>query len=221
MPEQKYKHTAVGGSDIQVILEFPSITINGSPGMLHLTSAISVSYSVYRAKTNVYNIGQPLLAGLALGKKYVAGSIITVSWDIDEISEFVNEYIESKENIEKTDDFGRVTEQFADQELNVKGRSLQSYKQLHTVMRDDLTSFNMMFVMDDEYYGAERVRCIKVYDCQFINNGQVMSINDIVTENTLSFIARDIREQHAFNKGIVSLDTRGPVPITASALLSS
>lgn len=203
---ENYIRSAVGGSDIQVILEFPDIKIKGEPGLIHLASAISISYSVYRSKQNVYNIGQPLLAGLAIGKKYVAGSIITVSFAKDQISEFINKYMEDQEDIPKNS------------QLDIKDRSYEGYRDIHTVMRDDLTSFNMIFMMEDEYYGIGRQ--IKVYDAQFINNGQVMSINDIVTENTLSFIARDIREQHAYGAEIASLSVGSNRAFTtASSLL--
>lgn len=198
-----YQYNAVGGSDIQVVLEFPTILINGQPGILEMASAISVSYSVYRAKSNVYNMGQPILNGLAVGRKYVAGSIITVSWQIDEISNFINQYVNSNT-------------------ANPQVTSDASYKDIRTVMRDDLTPFNIYFLMSDEYTGQAGASKIIVYGAQFINNGQVMSINDIITENTLSFIAQDVQEQQPLTQTNTYLNAGNTMgtAITASSLLN-
>lgn len=189
---------------MQVVLEFPYITIDGAPGVLHMASALTISYSVYRKKAPVYNLGQPILSGFSVGHKYVAGSLVTVAFDIDEISDFINRmvrYRQSKFNTyvddpdttnNKIDRNKPVGSSF---EVNLEGRTRGTYKNVHTIMRDDLTEFNMHVIMEDEIYGPDRARKLIVYGCQFINNGQVMSIDDIVTENTLSFIARDVREQ--------------------------
>lgn len=201
----QYKHTAVNGSDIQVILRFPDLLVNGEPGVLHLASVITVSYSVYREKAPVYNIGQPLLSGFGIGKKYVAGSLITVSFDTDEISDFINRYLESQEN----KDFDRT-------DALLDGGT---YKKIHTMMRDDLSSFDMVFIMEDEMSGVGNAKEIILYDAQFINNGQVMSINDLITENTLSFIARDIREQRPFGTELESY-TKNRIALTASQILN-
>ena len=204
-----YTRTAVGGSDIQVILEFPTLIVDGAPAILNMGSVVTVSYSVYRTKTPVFSLGQPLINGLGLGNKYVAGSLIGIMFDIEEISNFINEYVASNEDSISSDE-------------NLTGTieiTTSTYKEIHTVMKDDLTSFNIHCLMDDEYYGADRARRVIIYDAQFVTSGQVMSIDDIVTEYTTSFIARDIREQHRLTDDITSLSNGAQSYITASDLL--
>lgn len=220
---EKYTRVAVGGSDIQVMLEFPTIFVNGQAAILHMASCISISYSVYRAKSMVYNIGQPVLGGLSIGKKYVAGSIITVSYDIDEISNFVETNLAQANNGQA---FKKNSNGTIDDSASSAGTfgifgddGDQSLKDVHTVMRDDLTPFNIHLLSSEENYGDARANRIVVYGAQFINNGQVMSINDLITENTLQFIGRDIREQHAINSPSQSIISAIPT-VTASSLLS-
>lgn len=234
-----YKYTASGGSEIQVLLEFPDMLGEGRPAVLHMASAISVSYSVYRAKTNVYNLGQPILGGLAIGKKYVAGSLITVAYQIDEISKFINTQLEvagtsysftdpvaGTDNLGSTTVIGRQDRQYGFIEVETS-RGNQSFKDVRNIMRDDLLSCNIHFILSSEYPdamgpdnpGVVGASKIIVYGAQFINNGQVMSINDIITENTLSFIARDVKEQHTFNSEIESFPNQRTL-VTASSLLN-
>lgn len=215
MAAENYQYIAVGGSDIQVALEFPTLSINGQAATFVMASAITVSYSVYRAKSNVYNMGQPLLSGLSVGKKYVAGSMITVSYQVDEISNFINQYVASQQQA-TTNSTGQVsTPQISIQNQSVADGSL---KNIYSYMRDDLPPFNIHFTMTDEYNGMADASTIIVYGAQFINNGQVMSIEDIITENTLSFIARDVREQTPLGQDTRNIVVGTPV-ITASSLL--
>lgn len=212
----KYKYTAVGGSDIQVLLEFPTVLIENNPAILHMASALTVSYSVHRAKTPVYNLGQPILDGFGIGKKYVAGSMITIAYDQDEISDFISNTLKKvNENDAGNQRFTRSALEI--EALNDPTQRL-STKHIHTIMRDDLTPFNIHLIMSEENYGDERLRRIVIYGANFINNGQVMSIEDIVTENTLSFIGKDIREQHDIKEGLQSAKATTSV-VTASSLL--
>jgi hypothetical protein len=79
-----YAHTAVGGSDTHVVLEFPSL--GATNNFLYMGSLVTVSYSVHRDKTPVYNCGSPLVDGFAIGNKYVAGSMITTMFNEDELA---------------------------------------------------------------------------------------------------------------------------------------
>jgi hypothetical protein len=203
---QAYQHTTAGGSDIVVVLEFPTILIGGEPAVLTMASAISVSYSVYRAKSSVYNMGQPLLGGMAIGRKYVAGSIITVAYEVDEISEFINLFVDGT-LAKAAGDNAQTSSNPTTLDTEITNQSIadSTLKNIHTVMRDDLTPFNIHFLISDENTGQAQARQVSVYGCQFINNGQVMSINDIITENTLGFIGRDVREQRPIDATTQSL----------------
>jgi hypothetical protein len=163
----------VGGSSTHIVLEFPN-----ERKFLYMGSVVSLSYSVYRDKTPVFALGQNTIRGFGIGNKYVAGSMVLNMFLDDEIATFINEVIGEREELLLPDGFNKD----------------QSYKETHTYMRDDITSFNIHAIFSSEYHGDATK--ITIYDANFVNNGQVMSVDDIVTESTASFVAKDVREQH-------------------------
>lgn len=191
---------SVGGSSTHVVLEFPGI------GYLYMGSVVTISYSVYREKTPVFNLGNTNVDGFAIGKKYVAGSMVSSMFLKDELADFIERHsdIEALKNSDYSD--------FLKKELSGGG----NLKEVHNYMRDDLTSFNVHLIFTSEY--SSEARRIIIYGANFINNGQVSSINDIVTESTASFVAKDVKEQHDISSEISSKIFKSPI-ITASQLL--
>ena len=178
MAEKTY--VTVGGPNAHVLLEFP-----GAGDFLYLGSILTLSYQVYRNKTPVFNCGDPVVDGFAIGNKYVAGTIITTMFVKDEITDFLR---------------------LINKEGAYSGIENQSLKRMHTYMKDDATSFNIHVIFTSEYTGD--LSRIIIYDATFINNGQVMSINDLITEQTASFVARDVREQHSLNQNFKNINSK-------------
>jgi len=176
--EPVVKQRAIGGVNTHILLEFSRETKHGP--LLYLGSVMSLSYSVYRDKTPVFNCGSHLIDGFSIANKYVAGSLMTIMYEYDEFAEFLS-------GIELEN---RFKDNISFEYQNVKG-----IKEFHTYMRDDLLPFNIHAIFTNEYSGETRE--VVIYDATFINNGQVMSIQDIITENTLQYVARDISEQHS------------------------
>jgi len=177
----------VGGVSTHILLEFSQETGHGA--LLYLGSALSLSYSVYRDKTPVFNCGSHLIDGFSIANKYVAGSLMTVMYKYDEFAEFLKQLKDDermKSEAQKTASKNNITSEY---------QNAVGIKEFHTFMRDDLMPFNIHAIFTSEY-GSE-TREIVIYDATFINNGQVMSIEDLITENTLQYVARDISEQHA------------------------
>ena len=135
-----------------------------------------------------------------------SGSMVNIMFSKDELSEFIDKYNLS-EQLKNTDiaDFAK------------KQKTDQSLKEMHTFMKDDLTSFNIHCIFTSEYSSAARK--ITIYAANFINNGQVMSIDDIITESTISFVAKDLKEQHSLASDITNLRPKTHV-LTGSELVS-
>ncbi|MDB4533401.1 hypothetical protein N9242_00915 [Vicingaceae bacterium] len=145
----------------------------------------------------MFNCGSHLIDGFSIGNKYVAGSLITVMYEEDEFASFLEQI-----------DIDESTTQF---------QNAIGIKEFHSYMKDDLIPFNIHCLFTNEYSG--KTREIVVYDATFLNNGQVMSIDDIITESTLQYVARDISEQHSVGE----VNTNNPYsrPKTASSIVSS
>lgn len=164
----------VGGSATHVLFNFPGY------GALHIGSIETISYSTYRDKTPVYNLGNININGFALGKRYIAGSLIKTLFIYDDLKQFLTRV---------KDDIG------LEQELNsIYQMTNDSFKTYHHLLIDDVMPFDIIILMASEY-GAYHVTEV-IYGCTFINTGQVHSINDMITQSTMSFIANDVRQTH-------------------------
>ena len=177
-------YRSMGGSSIDVILQFPFTTGKNGDSLpyLYLGSAITVSYSVYRSKTPVYRLGDVTPNGFSIGKKTVAGTIVKAVMEEDEI----NDYLKT------------VAEKTVFDTKNIIPLSNVSFaKEFHSVMKDDLLDFNIILVFSSEY--NSKIRTETIYGANIISNGQVMSAQDLFTETTMSFIAKDVKQMGDVN----------------------
>ena len=158
---------------------------------------MSFSFSVYREKTPVFNIGENVIDGFSINKKYVAGTMVNALLGKDEIAEFINQYqkFAKGQGLSKYQDLATYSTYKAKTES-------QQIKKFHTFMKDDLTQFNVDVLFTSEY--TDDVSRITLYGCNFINNGQVMSVHDMISEYTMSFVARDMRELHDLSDQVQS-----------------
>lgn len=180
----------VSGSSTHVVLEFPF-----EGGYFYLGSLVSISYSAYRDKSPVFLCGSPTVSGFAIGNRYVAGSMILNMFLEDEMSMFIESKLQ--------DAYGRK-----------KVKTMNDI--LHSYGKDDLLSFNISIIFTSEYHTD--ASAIRIYGASFVNNGQVMSIEDLVTEHTVSFVARSIKEQHNIKDGMITFE-QTPPSLTGSAIL--
>lgn len=175
---EKVYHS-IGGIDINVILAFPDDVGGLSSPYVFLGSAITVSYSVHRAKSPVFNLGESTVSGFSIGKKTVAGSIIKAVMEDDELEEFLLEKLPKMQSIKKDKEVVSVTK-------------LSYSKDSSSIMKDDLLPFNIILVFSSEYKQVEREEVI--YGCNVISNGKVLSAMDLFTEDQISFVAKDVRQ---------------------------
>lgn len=142
-------------------------------------------------------MGENVIDGFQINKKYVAGTMVNALLGKDEIAEFINQYSKFAKDsgLNKYQDLATYSAYKAKTES-------QQIKKFHTFMKDDLTSFNVDVLFTQEY--TDDVSRITLYGCNFINNGQVMSVHDMISEYTMSFVARDMRELHDLSDQVQS-----------------
>nr|DAS92757.1 MAG TPA: nuclease-like protein [Caudoviricetes sp.] len=171
-PLHKEEFHSVGGDATHIIFNFPGY------GYLHMGSLLSLSYQIFRDKVPVYNLGNTNIDGFAIGKRYVAGSIVKTSFLHDDLRQFLQDVasgIGVKEDVD-----------------SIYQLKLEKQKTYHHLMMDDVLPFDIIILMTSEYGGYSVSEVI--YGATLINSGQVHSIHDIITENTFSFVARDARQ---------------------------
>lgn len=168
------EYRSVGGSSTHVLFNFPGY------GALYMGSIETISYSTYRDKVPVYNLGNTNIDGFALGKRYVAGSIVKTLFVNDDFTQFV---LKIKEDIGLDEDIDSL--------YSLKN---DSYKTYHHMLMDDVMPFDIIIVMTSEY-GNWAVAEV-IYGATLINTGQIQSINDMVVQSTISFVANDVKMTH-------------------------
>lgn len=207
---------SMSGSMTNVLFEFPNHSENQGSVFILMRSIVSLSVSVHRAKIPVIPLGENSVQGFALGNKTVAGSIIkTLTFD-DEFHNVVQYYTTASLK-DKNENFIR--------NLGSKTASLDSsyqitQKQFDDIMRDDIVPFNIYSYSYSEYTGHKgKMLFNSIYGCTIINEGQVQSIENLITENTFSFIAKYAKLGETVTQALPSFPTTNTV-MTGSQLLA-
>lgn len=180
----------MAGISTFVLLEFPANDYQRSVYFL-ASDIISVSHSVSRSKIPVTNLGQVSMSGMALGTKIVAGSIIKLFHRTDSLSRYIKTFVDNRfEHFRK-----RVNHKMSldDIESNI------TFKEFSDYMRDDIAPFNIHLihfsepsVKDDVIGGILPPRVTSIIGATLINQGKVFSVENLITEETLSFIAKTV-----------------------------
>lgn len=187
--EQTY--SPIPGTTVRVMLEFPNYSIKGKTALIILDDVMTLSFSSSRTKAPVITLGNASVGGFGLGSRTVAGSMIRSVFTTDNLTELQTKiYLEDSENIAK-----RLTG--LDKELP-SGLPL---KDKLSIVQDDLTSFNIHIyaVTENTAYVSNTKdfvpfeRFETIIGCTIMNTGQVYSIEDLITESTISFQAKAVR----------------------------
>ena len=126
-------------------------------------SLTTISYSMYRNKKPVINIGRTNINGVTRGSRIFAGTMIFT---------LINQHWlkELQEQLDWLSDF---------EELKV----------------DELPLFDIMIISANEYGNAVSMY---IYGIDFTDEAQTISVEDLFTENTFSFVARDVSNFKTF-----------------------
>lgn len=153
-------YKSFSGTDTLVFILLP-----GSNPVI-LGSITTVSYSVYRTKQPVINLGRTNINGVTRGSRIFAGTMIFTLINQHWLNELMDE--------DQTN-------------------WLSQYQELKA---DELPLFDLMVVSANEYGSYVTMF---LYGVDITDEGQVVSVEDLFTENTLSFVARDIQTFKAGN----------------------
>lgn len=173
-PASRYHETftSFSGADIVAV-----ITPKGGKPKI-LGEIQTVSYSVYRPTAPVYALGQVNAKGVVRGARTIAGSLIFTVFDRHVLYEVIQD--------KRTDLSG------------FNGISCPKYNN-SSIKGDELPPFDICVNFLNEYGQSSQ---LVIYGVHLISEGQTMSIEDMITENTMEFIATDIdlMKPDAFNE---------------------
>lgn len=129
-----------------------------------LGALTTISYSMFRNKKPVINIGRTNINGVTRGSRIFAGTMIFTLINQHWLREVQNE----------------IT-------------WIKNFKELKV---DELPLFDIMIVSANEYGSAVSMF---IYGIDFTDEAQTISVEDLFTENTFSFVARDISTFESHN----------------------
>lgn len=148
-------YTSFSGADSKVSIAFKG----GTP--IAIGEAQTVTYSMFRPMTPVYNLGSPKPGGFVRGPRTIAGSIIFTVFDRHVlISALHNAYSQYDPDC-------------------LDG----------PILSDELPPFDLQITFLNEYGQSA---FLAIHDIRITSEGQVMSIEDMITENTMQYVASDI-----------------------------
>lgn len=212
-------YNSVGGTDTYLLMkiDYEKRTINkiengnstvvSEPAQMYiwLGSVISISYSVYRDKKAVHSLGHKTINGFAHGPRYVAGTIIKTMFLEDDLILGLQQL---RQQLKET---GRYADELAILNMSATPQSQSD------LMLDDILSCDIIVLYASEY--QEKMIKEIITGVTFINNGQVMSVNDMITETTISYIAQDVLQHDRVDSVISPLGQTDNSIIKASDLI--
>ena len=184
----------ISGTSVRIILEFPQYTKDNKSAILVMDDAMTISYSIYRAKPTVTLLGQNAIHGYGLGNRTVAGSLIRSVFTTDNVTEF------------QTRCYMADIDEIKNRLLNINTRIPTGLPLKDTLafMKDDLNYFNIHICSISEQaksWGVSEgqegyvpyTRFETIFGAIIMNTGQVYSVEDLITESTFSFQALAVR----------------------------
>ena len=191
------------GCDVKIFadLNFMSETFS-DVNFMQIGEAHTISYSVYRDKQPVNRLGDTSPNGFTRGYVTIAGTIIfTVFHEmvLKELIEKINKGAKSlkSEGEWRTKENGDVFKEPNEYDITLSPSDLKYFR------IDELPPLDIFVDFQNEYGDASR---IAIYGVEFINEGQVMSVQDLVTENSVTFVARDISPMRRVNDFNIDAD---------------
>lgn len=152
----------------------------------------AISYSVNREKAPIYTMGKADPRSFARGKRGIAGSLIFIVFDkhalLDRFKDALFSADKDETGIRNKPSASAV---FGDADLTTAGTPSNSFNQEEVApwYADQIPPFDIVLAAANEY-GAQAT--MKIFGVELLNENSGVSIDDIVTEQQYTYIARHI-----------------------------
>ncbi len=188
-------YTTFSGSDI--VCSFNNVVIGELAG---------ITWSVTREKAPIYTMGSPNPRSFSRGKRGIAGSMIFTVFDRPALYNMLVgakssgdvKYFTRSSNA--LPGFGIVSHRG----ITPVGDQTTDVKSYFPYFADQIPPFNVTVTFANEYGQAAKR---SIYGCEIINEGSGASMDDIVLEETMTFVARDLGPMVATDVKFKTLST--------------
>ena len=180
-------HNSFSGADIRALIAMPAA--DGRDPIYKVFASIqTLTYSIYREKAPVRSLGFIGERGKTRGPRTIAGSMVFTVFDRHALWDVMR----TKPGDNSKDSIS----------------SVGGLKELSYVLADQLPPFDIVVHFANEYgYTSELV----IFGVEIASEGQVMSIQDMITENTVQYTAQHISvmKPGGFKSAIATNPTQG------------
>jgi hypothetical protein len=153
----------------------------------------AISYSVNREKAPVYTMGKADPRSFARGKRGIAGSLIFIVFDKHALLERFKDALFSADKDERglRNEIGAGALFGTEDLFTATGAADNSFNQeaVNPWYADQIPPFDIVLAAANEY-GAQCT--MKIFGVELLNENSGVSIDDIVTEQQYTYIARSI-----------------------------
>lgn len=180
----KYLNTYTTFSGADIVATFGGIEIGALSG---------ITFSVTREKAPIYTMGSPNPRSFSRGKRGIAGSLIFTVFDRPALYTMLDK---NRANGDPTQVFYTRSHNALPGDTAYKYRGIADVNdQALSVVKkvpyyaDQIPPFDITITFVNEY-GQSAVRSI--YGCELLNEGSGASMDDIVIEETMTYVAREL-----------------------------
>ncbi len=158
---------AFAGSDMVASINVPGV------GPKVFAELATITYSTHRDVRPVRTLGRINPKGFTRAGRTIAGSLIFAVFDRHALLEVLNKIGDSYLKDLKTKKLGNIT---------IPNSRIK-------VVTDEMPPFDVTISMANEYGSASK---IAIYGIRVVDEGQTMSIEDMITENVMQYYAQGI-----------------------------
>lgn len=178
----KYLNTYTTFSGADIVATFGGIEIGALSG---------ITFSVTREKAPIYTMGSPNPRSFSRGKRGIAGSLIFTVFDRPALYSMLDAH-HSKDDSMKF--FTRKSNTLPGTEGHKRGIAEFDKQSIDVISQvpyyaDQIPPFDITITFANEY-GQGAVRSI--FGCELLNEGSGASMDDIVIEETMTYVAREL-----------------------------
>jgi len=188
-------YTSFSGSDIVAVF-------NGTP----IANLAGITWSVTREKAPIFTMGSPNPRSFSRGKRGIAGSLIFMSFDRSALYALIQH--EANNNADNFKIWTRSWNILPNMGSNAAGGIAAAIPDVTSAnfgvtsalpyYMDQIPPFDITLTFANEY-GQAAVKSI--YGVELLNEGSGASMDDMVMEETMTFVAREIGPLIPTNRG--------------------
>jgi hypothetical protein len=192
----KYTSTYTTFSGADISCNFNGTTVGTLSG---------ITWSVTREKAPVYTMGSPNPRSFSRGKRGIAGSLIFTTFDRPALYNLIRDGINKDELKIWTREWNLMPNMNSTVATNIASveSSLSGVRSVAPYYADQVLPFDVTITYLNEY-GQAAVK--SVYGVELLNEGSGASMDDIVIEETMTFIAREVGPMIPTNREFVEAE---------------